>query len=174
MRTLSAVSLVLLLCGFAVGQATIVGGYASNWGPAYGVYLAAPFVPLINTPSISLSTVAPNPVGASSNAFGLTAGATNSTLSISTQVPVSTYTQPVWYNATASLETAAEPALQAPREQVVRAFDFGISSDGAGIAARVPRAGEVRKAARTFTNQDADRMNETNGTVKFRGKTEQI
>ena len=174
MRTLSAVSLVLLLCGLAAGQATIVGGWASNWGPAYGVYLAAPFVPLINTPSISLSTVAPNPAGASSNAFGLTAGATNSTLSISTQVPVSDYTQPVWYNAPPPLVTAAESAPQPAREQVVRAFDFGISSDGGGIAARVPRAGEVRKAARTLTNQDADRMNETNGMVKFRGKTEQI
>lgn len=174
MRILSALCLVLLLCGFAAGQATIVGGYASNWGPAYGVYLAAPFVPLINTPLISLSSVAPSPVGASSNAFGLTAGATNSTLSISTQVPVSAYTQPVWYNAPAPLEMAAEPAPQMAREQVVRAFDFGVSSDGGGIAARTPRPGEVRKAARTFTNQDADRMNQTNGTVKYRGKTEQI
>jgi len=173
MRTLSALCFVLLLCGLAAGQATIVGGWASNWGPAYGVYLAAPFVPLINTPSISLSTVAPSPEGASSTAFGLTAGATNSTLSISTQVPVSVYTQPVWYNTPAPLVTA-ESAPQPAREQVVRAFDFGISSDGGGIATRVPRAGEVRKAARTFTNQDADRMNETNGMVKFRGKTEQI
>ena len=174
MRTLSAVCLVLLFCGFAAGQATIVGGYASNWGPAYGVYLAAPFVPLVNTPSISLSSVAPSPVGASSSAFGLTAGATNSTLSISTLVPVSVYTQPVWYNAPVPLETAAEPAPPATREQVVRAFDFGVSSEGGGLAARVPKAGQVRKAARTFTNQDADRMNETNGTVKYGGKTEHI
>jgi len=174
MRTLSAVCFVLLLCSLAAGQATIVGGWASNWGPAYGVYLAAPFVPLINTPSIWLSSVAPSPEGASSSAFGLSAGATNSTLSISTQVPMSDHTQPVWYNASAPLVTAAEPVPPATGERVVRGFDFAISSDGGGIAARTPRAGEVRKAARTFTNQDADRMNETNGLVKFRGKTEQI
>jgi len=174
MRTLSALCTVFLLCGFAAGQATIIGGYASNWGPSYGVYLAAPFVPLINTPSISLSSVAPSPAGASSFAFGLTAGATASTLSIATQVPVSTYTQPVWYNAPAPLEMATEPAPQIMREQVAHAFDFGVSSDGRGIAARTPRASEVRKAARTYTNQDTDRMNDTNGTVKYRGKTEQM
>jgi hypothetical protein len=165
---------VLLLCGVAAGQATIIGGFASNWGPAYGVYLAAPFVPLINTPSISLSSVAPSPVGASSSAFGLTAGATNSTLSISTQVPVSVYTQPVWYNSPAPQETMAEAAPQTSREQTVRAFDFGVSSDGGGIASRTPSASQVRKAARAYTNQDADRVNETNGTVRYGGKTEHI
>jgi len=165
---------VLLLCGFAAGQATTIGGYASNWGPAYGVYLAAPFVPLINTPSIFLSSVAPSPAGASSNAFGLTAGATNSTLSISTQVPVSVYTQPVWYNSPAAQETMVEPAPQTGREQAVRAFDFGVAADGGGIASRTPSAGQVRKAARAYTNQDADRMNDTNGTVKYGGKTEHI
>jgi hypothetical protein len=67
-----------------------------------------------------------------------------------------------------------EPALQTSREQAARAFDFGVSSDGGGIAARTPRAGQVRKAARSYTNQDADRMNETNGTVKYGGKTEHI
>jgi len=174
MRTLSALCLVLLLGGFAAGQATIIGGYAGAWGPSYGVYLAAPFVPLINTPFISLSSVAPSPVGASSSAFGLTAGATNSTLSISTQVPVSVYTQPVWYNAPLPLETAPEAAPQTPHEQVVRAFDFGVSSEGGGIAASAARVGQVRKAARAYTNQDADRMNDTNGTVKYGGKTEHI
>jgi len=173
MRTLSALCLVILLCGFAAGQATIIGGYASNWGPAYGWYLAAPFVPFLTTPAISLTSVTPSPVGASSTAFGLVAGATNSTLSLPTQA-VSGYTQPVWYNAPAALETPAESAPQARHEQAARAFDFGISAEGGGIGARTPHPGEVRKAARAYTNQDADRMNDTNGTVKYGGKTEHI
>jgi hypothetical protein len=180
MRTLSAVCLVLLLSCFAAAQATIVGGYASNWAPSYGVYLAAPFVPLISTPSISLTYVSPSPVGASSSAFGLSAGATNSTLSIAGQVPVSGYTQPVWYNASGPIEGASESATL-PRREVAgggavvgAAFDFAVSSDGSGIAARTPRAGSMRHANRTYTNQDTDRQNDTNGAVKFRGQTEKL
>lgn len=170
MRTLSAVC-VLLFCGLAAGQATIIGGYASNWGPSYGVYLAAPFVPLVTTPSVSLSSVAPSPVGASSSAFGLVAGATNSTLSVPAQPAQSTYTQPVWYGSSSALANVSESA---PPREAGHAFDFGVSSDGEGIANRTPRARQVRKASRTYTNQDADRMNDTNGTVKYRGKTEHM
>jgi len=31
-----------------------------------------------------------------------------------------------------------------------------------------------RKASRTYTNQDVDQVNQTNGTVKYDGKTEHI
>ncbi|HEX8816698.1 MAG TPA: hypothetical protein VF753_14465 [Terriglobales bacterium] len=182
MRTLSTVCLVLLFSCFAAAQATIVGGYASNWAPSYGVYLAAPFVPLISTPSISLSYVSPSPVGASNTAFGLSAGATNSTLSIATEVPVSGYTQPVWYNSAGPMMNSASSESSAlPRREgtgggtvVEAAFDFGVSSEAAGIASRTPRAGSGGKAARSYTNQDTDRMNDTNGTVKFRGQTEKL
>ena len=97
MGPLKSLSLVLLLSGLALGQATMIGGYASNWAPAYGVY-AAPFVPLVVTPSVWLATVAPSPAGASSTAFGNLAGARNSTLEIqSSPPPVAVYTVPVWY-----------------------------------------------------------------------------
>jgi hypothetical protein len=183
MRTLSAVCLVLFLSCFAAAQATVVGGYASNWAPAYGAYLAAPFVPLITTPSISLTYVSPSPVGASNNAFGLSAGATNSTLSIATEVPVSGYTQPVWYNATGpvyatgSIAGPAELSALPHREVagggtvVGAAFDFGVSSEGIGIASRTSHTGPAGKAGRAYTNQDTDRQNDNNGTVKFRGQT---
>ena len=32
----------------------------------------------------------------------------------------------------------------------------------------------ARKASRTYTNQDVDRVNQGTGTVKYRGKTEHI
>ncbi len=69
MRFVSVLCLLLLLCGFAAAQVAVMGGTASNWVPPYGVY-AAPFVPLITTPSVTLSTVSPSPVGASNATWG--------------------------------------------------------------------------------------------------------
>ena len=105
MRVISVMCLLLLLCGFAAAQATIIGGTASNWAPAYGVY-AAPFVPLVTTPSVTLSTVSPTAVGARNATFGNVAGATNSTLSSEfvAEPPVGVYTEPVWYGPSAAIE----------------------------------------------------------------------
>src|SRR5277367_6328911 len=77
MRVISVLCLLVLLCGFAAAQATVMGGTASYWAPAYAV----PFVPLITTPSVSLSTVSPTAVGARNATFGNVAGAVNATLS---------------------------------------------------------------------------------------------
>jgi len=172
MRLLSDLCLVLLLSGLAAAQATIIGGTASTWVPAYGVY-AAPFVPLVTTPSFTLSNTTPSPVGASSSAFGLVAGATNSTLSLPSQAGPSVYTAPVWYGPTAS-EKVVEPAPGRERKHEVRAFDFGVSSEGEGSASWAPSARQIRKAARTYTNLDIDRVNQSTGTVKYGGKTEHI
>src|ERR1700730_18734100 len=100
MRSLKHLCWVLLLSGLAAAQATVMGGSASNWVPAYGVY-AAPFVPLVTTPSVTLATVSPSAAGASNATFGNLAGATNATLSIVTQPPVGVYTEPVWYGPSA-------------------------------------------------------------------------
>jgi hypothetical protein len=96
MRLSKTLCMVLLLTGMAAAQATVIGGTASSWAPAYGVY-AAPFVPLVVTPSATLATVSPSAVGASNATFGNVAGATNATLSIVPSAPVGVYTQPVWY-----------------------------------------------------------------------------
>src|SRR6266851_3206085 len=74
---------VLLLSAFAAGQATIVSGYAGNWGPSYGYYVA-PFVPLVTTPIVEFGTpslqvgarnaTAGNITGASSITLGSTSG----------------------------------------------------------------------------------------------------
>jgi hypothetical protein len=173
MRFLNVVCLLLLLTGLAAAQATNIGGTASNWAPAYGVYLA-PYVPLVITPSVTLSNGAPSPAGASSSAFGMVAGATNSTLSIPTQAPTSTYTDLVWYGSSTPAETANGPEPRRGHDHGA-AFDFVVSSDGAGIAqTSAASLGQVRKASRTYTNQDVDQVNQTNGTVKYGGKTEHI
>jgi hypothetical protein len=173
MRFLNVVCLVLLLSGFATAQATTIGGTASNWAPAYGVYLA-PYVPLVITPSVTLSNTASSPAGASSSAFGMVAGATNSTLSIPTQAPTSTYTDAVWYGSSAPAEATGSAEPRRGRDRAA-AFDFVNSSDGIGIAqTSAANVGHVQKASRTYTNQDVDQVNQTNGTVKYGGKTEHI
>lgn len=196
MRLVSVLCLLLLLSGLAVAQATIIGGTASNWVPAYGVY-AAPFTPLITTPSVTLSTVSPSPVGASNATFGLVAGATNATLSdeFVGPPPVGVNTVPVWYGPSTAVEVPqaweyAQPfsygpapsvgvgaaPMHAQRAQKERGFDFVAAPvEGSESAARlVAAAGPARKAGRTYTNQDVDRVNQSTGTVKYRGKTEHL
>src|SRR5277367_6617264 len=105
MRKLSVLCLLLLLSGLAVAQNTVVGGTVANWAPTYGVY-AAPFVPLVTTPSVTLSTVSPSPVGASNATWGNVAGATNATLSneFIAEPPVGVFTKPTWYGPSEAVE----------------------------------------------------------------------
>jgi hypothetical protein len=175
MRLLNIFCLVLLLSGLAAAQATIIGGTASTWAPAYGVY-AAPFVPLVTTPSVTLATVSPSAEGASNATFGNVAGASNATLSIVSQPPVGVYTQPVWYGPSATEETPAAPMSEAGHGQRARAFDVGVASwqSGESVTHLMASSTGARKASRTYTNQDVDQVNQTNGTVKYRGKTEHI
>lgn len=168
MRSLVVVCVLLALPALSLAQATIAGGTASNWAPAYGVYLA-PYVPLVTTPSVSLSTVSPSAVGASNATYGNVAGASNATLEIVSPAPVGVFTQPVWYGQTAQ-EQVGEAAETGPRHGK-RAFDFEYANQSTG-AAQLMSSG--RKASRTYTNQDADRQNQNNGTVKYAGKTEHI
>jgi len=178
MRLLSVLCMLVLLSGLAAAQATVIGGTASNWVPAYGVY-AAPYVPVVTTPSVTLSTVSPSSVGASNATFGLVAGATNSTLSSEFvgEPPVGVYTQPVWYGPSVGVEVGGGPMhghMHGQREQA--SFDFVATSweSSASVARLAAAAGPARKATRTYTNQDVDRVNQSTGTVKYRGKTEHI
>jgi hypothetical protein len=175
MRLLNTLCLVLLLSGLAAAQATVIGGTASTWAPAYGVY-AAPFVPLVTTPSATLATVSPSAVGASNATFGNVAGAANATLSIVTQPPVGVYTEPVWYGPSATEEASAESMSEGRHGQKARGFDVGVSSweSSASVTHLMASSTAGRKASRTYTNQDVDHVNQTNGTVKYGGKTEHI
>jgi hypothetical protein len=174
----------------ALGQATVIGGYASNWAPSYGVY-AAPFVPLIVTPSVSLETVSPSAVGASNATFGNVAGARNATLDIVTPPPVGVYTVPVWYGPTPrglhglATETRHEHEMEIHGdmhehgmmdEDGVRHVEVGISrfQSSQGVAKLIASAGPAKKASRTYTNADIDRFNEGTGSVKWDSKSETL
>jgi hypothetical protein len=183
MRSLKTLSMILLLSGLAAAQATVIGGTASNWVPAYGVY-AAPFVPLVTTPSVTLATVSPSAVGASNATFGNVAGATNATLSFVSQPPAGAYTQaiwsppytqPSWINPSAT-ETATEAVPESRPARRAHAFDVGVASWQSSESAThlMASSSGSKKAARTFTNQDVDQVNQKNGTVKYDGKTEHI
>ncbi|MGA8153202.1 MAG: hypothetical protein WB952_19780 [Terriglobales bacterium] len=177
MRVISVLCLLLLLCGFAAAQVTIIGGTASNWAPGYGVY-AAPFVPLVTTPEVTLSTVSPTAVGARNATWGNVAGATNSTLSreFVAEPPVGVYTEPVWYGPSAAGE-GRHGSMHARREAgEEQAFDFGETprESRESVARLMTGSGPARKASRTYTNQDVDQVNQHNGTVKYNGKTEHI
>ncbi len=175
MRLLNTVCLVLLLSGLAAAQATIIGGTASNWVPAYGIY-AAPFVPLVTTPSVTLATVSPAAAGASNATFGNVAGAGNATLSIVSQPPVGVYTEPVWYGPSSAVAIPSESMSETRPMQKARAFDVGVASWQSSVSTThlMASAAGGKKAARTYTNQDVDQVNQKNGTVKYRGKTEHI
>jgi hypothetical protein len=174
MRSLNTLCMILLLSGLAAAQ-VVIGGTASNWAPAYGVY-AAPFVPLVTTPSVTLATVSPSAAGASNATFGNVAGATDATLSMVSQPPVGVYTQPVWYGPSATAETPTESMPEARHGQRAHAFDVGVASwqSGESVTHLMASSTGAKKASRTYTNQDVDQVNKTNGTVKYRGKTEQI
>jgi len=189
MRVVSVLCLLLLLCGFAAAQVAVMGGTASNWVPPYGVY-AAPFVPLITTPSVTLSTVSPSPVGASNATWGLVAGATNATLSeeFIGPPPVGVNTIPVWYGPTrrenvpqpwqySQMHRGRGPEMGPPPMHTERGerehnFDF-IAGPSAGSVS-VASAAHGGRASRTYTNQDIDTMNQKTGTVKWDGKTERL
>src|ERR1700689_548754 len=177
MRRFSVLYLLLVLTGFAAAQATVIGGTASNWVPAYGVY-AAPYVPLVTTPSVTLSTVSPSPVGASNATWGNVAGATNATLSdeFIAAPPVGVFTQPVWYGPSAPAEVG-EPMhehMRGQRKEGAATFIAGPSGDTWSVAQLMVGSVPARKASRTYTNQDVDRVNQGTGTVKYHGKTEHI
>jgi hypothetical protein len=178
MRLLTALCTVLLLSAFAAAQATIISGTASNWAPAYGVY-AAPYVPLVVTPSLTLSIVSPSAVGASDATFGNVAGATNATLSpefVSSEPPIGVYTQPVWYGPAPESEAPAATVSESRHMLKNQGLDFGIASwsGNQGAAQLVASASRSGKASRTYTNQDIDQVNQKTGTVTYGGKTEKF
>jgi len=183
MRLLKTLWMILLLSGLAAAQATVVGGTASNWVPAYGVY-AAPFVPLVTTPSVTLATVSASAVGASNATFGNVAGATNATLSIVSQPPAGAYTQAIWspsytqptWFGPSPAEAAAEPTAEGRPARRGHAIDVGVASwqSSESAAHLMASSTGAKKAARTYTNQDVDQVNQKNGTVKYDGKTEHI
>ena len=149
-----------------------------------------PFIPLVTTPMISLQQVSPNPVGASNATTGLIAGATNSTLSEVSGNTSSVYTEPVWYRGGgAPLTTSAVHLYPEPVEHPIHAMHgghgqkeearadwvyYGGSEYSVNGVSAASTARGVKKAGRTYTNDDVERQNQNNGNVKMRGKSEKL
>jgi hypothetical protein len=188
MRTLTVLCAILLLSAFAFGQ-NIGRGFTGYWGCPYG---CAPFVPLVTTPMVSFQTVSPSPVGASNATTGLSAGARNSTAET---LPVNTdsvYTQPVWYSGANTVPAPEVAPIGMPSgphmmpghmEHMAMMEHHGAEEGAIFIAGPVEyvsamessaAAKSARKAGRTYTNQDIDRINQNTGTVKYDGKSEKL
>ena len=184
MRPCFVLCAVVLIAVAAFGQQPVPPGI---YGPCF--YGCGPFVPLIATPMVSLQTVSPNPVGASNATTGLIAGATNSTLSQIQGSTSSEYTEPVWYQGGDAPLMASQIHLW--RERTGREAHPMHEERGAGqeeggwlyfssaehtpspVAASSAAKG-FKKASRVYTNDDVERQNQTNGTVKYGGKTEKM
>ncbi|MBZ5547205.1 MAG: hypothetical protein LAO22_04445 [Acidobacteriia bacterium] len=151
------------------------------------LYGCGPYVPLLTTPMVSLQTISPNPVGATNATTGLVAGATNSTLSQIQGSTSSVYTEAVWYQGgDAPLMTSRIHLLREPIGHQMRPMreDHGEEHGGwlyfsgsehtASAAAAASAAKGFKKAAHVYTNEDVERQNQTNGTVKHGGKTEKM
>jgi hypothetical protein len=168
------------------------------------LYGCVPYVPSLTTPEISLQEVSPNPVGASNATMGLIAGATNSTLSQTQDATNWVYAAPLWYQSGGAPLMTPEVSLSSeamgledlreamreerrevrsreerPREVVARE-DHGPRPSAAArgdwtyINGPTVAAKGTPKAARTYNKDDVARQNDTNGVVKFEGKTEKI
>ncbi len=177
MRGLLIAFCFLALCGLASAQVTVISGYASNWAPGYSVYqtpgaYAAPFVPLVTTPSVSIETGLPMQIGASNATAGNVAGATNATISI--VAPNMSASPGVQSTPEVAPRPESEPSTQSAGVST-SGFELGAASfeDSVG-AAQLLASRPQQRPARTITNDDIARLNQQNGTVQFRGKTEKI
>jgi hypothetical protein len=187
MRIFSISCALAVLSCVALAQTMVPGhpGYSTCNGP---------FIPMVTTPEVSLTTVSPDPVGASNATYGLHAGATNSTLSLENvngNVGGS-YTQPVWYAggttpliSTPAVELSVPVArnMYIPRREPGREHQAGATQSWTYYAAEEETASPVaasaaartgKPPARTITNQDVEQVNQKNGMVKYDNKTEQI
>ena len=187
MRLFTALCAALFLSSLAFGQDPMVRGYA-------GYYGSGPYVPLVTTPTISLQTVSPSPVGATNATTGLIAGAANSTLSLVNGNTSSVYTEPVWYSgggapvySSPALSLEARPLhrgevhreMRMERHEHAEAGSrnwtyFASAEESTSPVEASAAAKSGRKATRTITNQDIDQENQKTGMVKYDGKTEEI
>ena len=166
---------VLLLPVVAAAQATVISGYAGDVPLPPGLY-AAPFVPLVTTPSVTLGSP-PLQVGASNATAGNVAGAADETLSIDTSGPSATFAPPMWYGQAASPEPAEETgSTQSAAPQTEQGFQFGVATfqSSYGVARLAAEQQHLGPAKRVYTNADIARLEGATGIVKFGEKTERM
>jgi hypothetical protein len=182
MRTLTLCS-ILLLSALGFGQ-DVVRGF-----PGYCPYGCGPYIPMITTPILSLTTVSPNAAGATNATGGLVAGATNSTLSQVSGNLDAVYTMPVWISGGGTPLTS--PAVNAPvpprrmqmeygrrmhrkHEAAPRAWTYFSAAETVGPAGAASAAKGLPRATRIYSNEDVKRQNQQNGLVRYDSKTQKI
>ena len=166
---------ILLLPVVAAAQATVISAYAGDVPLPPGLY-AAPFVPLITTPSVTLGSP-PLQVGASNATAGNVAGAANATLSIDTSGPSATFAPPMWYGQATSPEPEEETgSAQSAGPQTEQGFQFGVATfqSSYGVARLAAWQRQHGRAKRVYTNADIARLDGAAGIVKFGEKTERM
>ncbi len=183
MRTLQLLCAILLFSAltFAQNMGRSYPGYADCF------YGCAPFVPLVSTPMVSLQTVSSSPVGATNATGGLTAGATNSTLESLPADVSADHTQAGWYWGANTVPTPLGEVV-AMRHEMMHVEHMAHMRHGeaeapvfiagpvesVNVMEEAAAARSARKATRTYTNQDIDRINQQTGMVKYDSKTEKI
>jgi hypothetical protein len=149
---------LLAACGWAAAQqdATVIQGYASTLVPS--PLVTGSYVPLVNTPEASLDQPA-LVIGARNATPGLIAGASSTT----------GYVNVDQGENNASDETEAESSTSFGE------FDSGgLNQPEVGVASLIKSRGSSTQPVRTFTNDDVEQLNQQTGTVKYKGKTEEI
>jgi hypothetical protein len=188
MRPYFVLCAVLLMAVAVFGQQSPV---PRVYGPC--LYGCGPYIPMITTPMVSLETVSPNPVGARNATTGLIAGATNSTLSQIEGSTSSEYTAPVWYQGGDAPLTSSqihlypqpighaahfmreEREIRETREEQHAGWIYFSGSEHTSSAIEASAAAKgMKKATHVYTNEDVERQNQNNGTVKVKGKTEKM
>jgi hypothetical protein len=181
MRQLIPLWVVLLSCGLAVSQ--------EGWAPP-GDY-AQPFVPRISTPIASPESVqtpslalnSPSPAAGATNATaGNVAGAADSTLSLESAGPSVEFNQPLWYAPGVAFQPSIYGFSSTPAQLPARAsgekreFELGAATfqSSYGVAQLAAMSGVRGKARRVYTNSDIARLNESNGLIRYTGKTARV
>lgn len=189
MRWITIFSSILLFSVLSLGQSS-----NNDRGiPGYCPYGCGPFIPMLTTPTMSFTTVSPNPAGATNATGGLIAGATNSTLSQVNGNPDAVYTEPVW-DSGGGLPLVS-PAVNSPVGEMSmlrkrrpekkaaavskaaadrESFHFAPTQQNVQSLETASAATGVKPAQRNYSNDDIQKLNEKNGTVHYDGKTEKI
>jgi hypothetical protein len=191
MRTLVVLCAVVLLSAMVFAQAPV----RAYTGCYYG---CGPYIPLVTTPMVSLENGSTAPSGARNATGGLVAGATNSTLSQVSDAPDATYTVPVWYSGATTPVRGVAVNVPVPgptvrgtmhgramheRMMMEREHEmterhrwtyFSAAEENEPAAGLANQARSAKKATRTITNADIDRLNQQTGNVKWDSKQEKI
>lgn len=174
-----AMALLLTIPALALAQS------GTHPVPGYCSYGCGPYIPLVTTPIISLETVSPNPVGASNATGGLQAGARNSTLQMLSGNTDAVHTQSVWVSGGGS--PVVSPAVRLPHPEPMAAMHaehmmhmehghgeeahqawtyYAGRAETASPVAAAAAARTGKRAARTYTNQDVERVGQISQEFK--------